>query len=414
MNIVNMAMNYLGPAIISKIASSMGMNNTVVNGLISAALPTVLGSLTGTSRTGAGAGALFDMVKDMAWGGSNNNSLEQAIDGGSVADFSKGGADMLGGLLGGNTIGNMASALGRANGVTSDQAGSILGMIGPVALGALRDRVDEDGMDAAGLAQFLGDQKANVAGAMPASFAGELQSSGLLDSMGDVFGSVTGGVSGAVDAAGNAVSGVADAAGDAVSGASSAVAGAAGAAAGVAGAAAATARDAASGAVDTAGDAVRGAGNAAEATAKKGMGIMPWIILALILAALAWYFYGRGGADMDMAEMPSADSIMVGDVNISDKFNTGLESVTGALGSVTDAASAEAALPQIEAFGTSLDEIGGMEMPDSAKGIFGGLVSTAIGSLQPLIDSVLGMDGVGDILGPVLPGIMEKLTALAG
>ena len=171
MNIVNMAMSYLGPTIVNKIASSLGINNTIVNGLISAALPSLLGGLTGSSRSGSGAGALFDAVKDMAWGGSDENVLESALDGGNVADFTKGGGSMLGGLLGGNMMDGLAGALGRSQGVTQDQAGSLLGMLGPVVLGSLKDRVQSDGLDAAGLAGFLNDQKGNIAQAMPANFA---------------------------------------------------------------------------------------------------------------------------------------------------------------------------------------------------------------------------------------------------
>lgn len=396
MNIVNMAMTYIGPVIVKKIASSMGLNNAVVEGLIGAALPSVLGAFTGSSRTGAGAGALFDAIKDMAWGGSDSNILEQALDGGNLADFSKGGGDMLGGLLGGKTMDGLAGALGRSQGVSQEQAGSLLGLLGPVALGSLKDRVDGDGLDAAGLASFLGDQQSNIAGAMPAAFAGELQGSGLMDSFGDVFGSLTGGVAGAADAA---------------SGAASA---AVGAATGAAAAAAGAATSAAAGAADAAGDAARGAADAAEATAKKGMGILPWIIGAVVLAGLAWFFLG--GSKPEMAELPSAESIMVGDVNLSEKFSTGLEGFTGALGSVTDVASAEAALPNIEAFGGQLDEISGMagDLPDAAKGVFGGLIGTAMETIQPMIESAIGIEGVGDILGPVLEGIMEKLGGLAG
>ena len=407
MNIMNMAMGYIGPIIVKKIASSMGLSNSVVEGLIGAALPSIMGAFTGSSRTAAGAGALFDSIKDMAWGGSDSNVLEQALDGGNIADFTKGGGDLLGGLLGGKTMDGLAGALGRSHGVDQGQAGSLLGMLGPIAMGALKDRVSEDGLDAAGLASFLGDQQSNIASAMPAGLVGELRGTGLMDSFGDAFGSLTGSVGDAASAATGAVAGAASAA----TGAAGAAVGAAG---GLAASAADAAGDAARGAANVAGSAASAAGDAAEATAKKGMGLLPWIIIAAIVAALAWFFLG--GSEPEMADIPAADSIMAGDVNLSETFSTGLEGFTGALGSVKDAASAEAALPAIEGFGAQLEDISGMagDLPDAAKGVFGSVIATALETVKPMIESAIGIDGVGDILGPVLSGIVEKLTALAG
>jgi len=72
MNIVSMAMGYLGPTIVSKVAKSMGMSDSIVTKMIGLALPSILGGLTGSSRSGAGAGALFDAVSKMNWGGGNS------------------------------------------------------------------------------------------------------------------------------------------------------------------------------------------------------------------------------------------------------------------------------------------------------------------------------------------------------
>ena len=385
MNIVSMAMNYLGPSIVSKIASSLGVNNTIVNGLISAALPSILGAVTGTSRTGAGAGALFDAIGKMDWGGSDSNVLESALDGGGIADFAKGGGDMLGGLLGGNVMETLAGALGKSQGVTSEQAGSILGMLGPVALGSLKDQVVDQGLDASGLAQFLGDQQSNIAGAMPAGFAGELQGLGLFDQLGDAAGSVR-----------EMAEGLAEPAQAAYASASETVADTAGAA------------------TETVREAVRDVNNAAAGAAKGGVGILPWIIGLVAVVAGGWYFL----AGSDVPEVPDVPTveIMAGDTNIGEEFTGALDGFTSSLGTVTDAASAEAALPDLEGFGASLDNIGGMvdQLPEAAKGPFAGMIGGALETVTPLIENVLGIEGVGDILGPVLNGVIEKLTALAG
>lgn len=384
MNIVSMAMNYLGPTIVSKIASSLGVNNTIVNGLISAALPSILGAFTGSSRTGAGAGALFDAIGKMDWGGSDNNLLESALDGGGIADFAKGGGDLLGGLLGGNVVESLAGALGQSQGVTNEQAGSILGMVGPIALGSLKDQVADQGLDAAGLAQFLGDQQSNIAGAMPAGFAGQLQGLGLFDQLGEATGSVREMAEGMAEPAQAAYASVSE-----------------------------TVADTAGAATDTVREAVRDVNEAAGA-AKGGVGILPWIIGLVAVVAGGWYFL----AGSDVPEVPDvpAVEIMAGDTNIGEEFTGALDGFTTSLGTVTDAASAEAALPDLEGFGASLDNIGGLvdQLPEAAKGPFSGMIGGALEQVTPLIENVLGIEGVGAILGPVLNGVIEKLTALAG
>jgi len=100
MNIVSMAMGYLAPKVVSKIAKSMGIPEGIATSLIGMALPSILGGLTGSSRSSAGAGALFDAVSKMTWGGGNSNPLEAALDVGGAADFAQSGGGMLAGLMG--------------------------------------------------------------------------------------------------------------------------------------------------------------------------------------------------------------------------------------------------------------------------------------------------------------------------
>jgi len=196
------------------------------------------------------------------------------------------------------------------------------------------------------------------------------------------------------------------------------------------------ARSGVSGAVDAAQGAAGAVGNAAHGAAdattgalreavtsgkdavdnvRSGPGIWPWVIIGLLAAAIAWYFIGRPDS-VEVAVPDVSQSIMVGDVNLSDKLSTSLDGFSTAMGSITDADSATAALPQLEAFGGQLDEIGGLaaNLPESAQGVFGGLIGGALSTVQPLIENVMGMAGVGDAVGPILQTILGKLTALAG
>jgi hypothetical protein len=60
MNIVSMAMQYLSPMIIDKLATSLGINSTIARTAIGAILPSILGGIVGkatASKTPACSGS---------------------------------------------------------------------------------------------------------------------------------------------------------------------------------------------------------------------------------------------------------------------------------------------------------------------------------------------------------------------
>lgn len=180
MNLMNMAMKYVGPMVAQQIATKLGIGGPIANKLIAAALPAILGSIIGKSKTSSGLGSLMNLVS-----GDNTpepKALESAFsDGGDIDALANSGGSMLEGLLGGQGMGALSSALGKHAGVDQAQAGGLLGMLAPAALGTIGSQVAESSMDGPALASFLKDQEANVAQAMPSDFAKQLGSSGVLD-----------------------------------------------------------------------------------------------------------------------------------------------------------------------------------------------------------------------------------------
>lgn len=366
MNIMNMAMRYLGPVVANKAASMLGINNSIATKLIAAALPSIMASLVGKSSSGGGAGALFDMLKSPNLG--SPSGLEAALDGPGAADMASAGGGMLTDLLGGNAMGALTKALGGYGGANEDQTKGLLGLVGPVALGSLQEQVTEQGLDAAGLASFLSDQKGNIAQSVPGDFAPALQSSGFLGDfempdMAGLAGSVTG-------AATEKVSEMAEAATEFVPEMS------------------------------------------APEMPKSG-GMMKWIIGAVVVAGLGWFFLG--GNTPEMPDVAGVD-MSVGDVNVGEQFTGVVENIKTTVGGITDGASAESAVPALEGINTQLDEITGLadQLPDVAKGPFQSIVGTAISTLKPMIDGAIESSGAGAILQPIADSMLEKLTGLAG
>ncbi len=511
MSIVNTAMRFLGPAVVSKIASMLGINNTLANRAIAAALPAIMAAIAGRASSPSGAQSLLNMAKGQDQGVLNN--FESAISGTDGGLIQQNGLNNLSGLLGDNALGSLSNAMGGNLGMNEATSRSLLGLVGPVALGSLGEEVSRNNLDPAGLAQFLEGQKEHIAEAIPNDFAAQLEGTGLLDSIkgnlgglgglasgaaaaaggvamsardaaadvggavGDVAGGIgdaardaVSGVGGAVgdiaggigDAASDAVSGVGDIAGeiggaarDAASGGISGAGALAGGAVAAAGAAAMSARDAVTDAGDAVGDAagsvrdgaerayagaserVRDAGSAVrdtagdaydsardaghatargvEQTTRSGFGWLKWLLPLILLAALAWYFLGN----MTKPEMPGAaleQSMTVGDVNVAESFRGTVDDLKTSFGSITDVESAQAALPGLTEAAGKVEGLSGMaeNLSGPAKGAFGGMVSTALAALRPMIETAVGLPGVGPIIEPVVTPMLEQLDAMAG
>ena len=181
MNLVSMAMQYLAPVIINKIAGSLGLGQGLVGKAISAALPAILAGLAGSASKSGGAGALASILGKQDPGLLGN--LGNLIGGGGQQQLIDGGTSALSSLLGGSQSNALASAVGKFAGIDAGKSSSLLGMLAPVVLGTLAKEQKSSGLDAAGLANLLSGQKSNIAAAMPAGFSDLLQGSGILDSV---------------------------------------------------------------------------------------------------------------------------------------------------------------------------------------------------------------------------------------
>ena len=111
----------------------------------------------------------------------------------------------------------------------------------------------------------------------------------------------------------------------------------------------------------------------------------------------------------------AAGNFKVGDVDLSKDLTGWIDGLQESLGSITDADSAKAALPKLEEANTQLDGLLGMtdKLPASAKGMFAGVIKNALDGLKDKVEKVTGIPGVGEIVKPILDGIVEKLSKAA-
>jgi hypothetical protein len=379
-NLVSVVMQFLTPDMIAKIASVLGLDRNVTQKAVAGAIPALLASLADVASSPNGARQLTNTLTQQS---SSIESLRNLVGGAGQNLLAETGANMLSGLFGGGTLDTMAQTLGKFAGIGEGTSKSMLGMLGPVVLGALGQQQRSAGLDAGGLASLLTSQKDQIAAAMPSGLADQLSAAGLID-----------GVAGSARSAAAAAS----AAGGRIAEASERT--------------------------------VYQAGQAASAaTRSTATSQWPyWLVAALVLGGLGWFALGPSGEDtVAQAPPPSTTrttpstvglaptDLTVGGMNLANQVNSSVGSLRTVLPGITDAASAQAALPKIKEATAQLNEVSSRatQLSPEGKSTLAKLIVAAPPAINQMCDKVLAMPGAGDIAKPAIDELRGKLDALA-
>ena len=177
-NLVSVVMQFLTPDMIAKIASVLGLDRNVAQKTIAGAIPALLASLADVASTPNGARQLTNTLTQQS---GSLESLKNLVGGAGQNLVADSGSNMLAGLFGSGTLDTMAQTMGKFAGIGEGTSKSMLGMLGPVVLGALGQQQRSMGLDASGLASLLTSQKDQIAAAMPSGLADQLSAAGLID-----------------------------------------------------------------------------------------------------------------------------------------------------------------------------------------------------------------------------------------
>jgi hypothetical protein len=178
-NLVARITDTLGPVIVGRIASSLGLNETATQKAIVAAIPALLAAFISYVSKPQGATKLNDVVKKQEPGVLS--SLASVIGGSGQKALIDEGASVLTSLLGGKTLSGLASAVGQYAGIGESGSKSLMGLLGPMVLGVLGHEHRNRGLDASGLASLLTSEKDTVQAALPSGFSKYLSQAGILD-----------------------------------------------------------------------------------------------------------------------------------------------------------------------------------------------------------------------------------------
>ena len=334
---------------ISKLGSMLGLDKNMVTKAITAAVPALLAALAGTASKAGGAKTLADTVSKQD--DSLLDNLGDLFSGGDAADK---GSSMLSSVLGNEGLGQIGGVLSKFTGVGESSSSKLLGLLGPVVLGAVGKQAK--GMDASGLADLLAGQKDNIASALP---------SGL----GKMLGSAVPGISGLLDSA--------------------------------------------TGAAESATEAAQGVAREAKAAGSSlGRLIVPAILALLaimLLPKMCKKAEDAGNAVKDKVA-DTAGAVTDGTKFISEASDL-IKSATESLGSITDGASASAAIPQLRDITTKIGGLEGMlaKLPASVQ-------STVHSALRPLIaklrETAASIPVVGGQIKPVLDEMFGHLDKM--
>jgi hypothetical protein len=153
-----------------------------------------------------------------------------------------------------------------------------------------------------------------------------------------------------------------------------------------------------------------------------------WAIPAIIIAGGLWYFLSGPSTTTPPApeatqtqpapETPPADQsagINIDGVDVTKSINDVVGGLTTTLGTVTDATTAQAALPKLQELGATADKVAGVaaKFTPEQKTAVGGLLATALPAAKAAAEKALAANGVGDVLKPVVDGLFAKLEGLA-
>ena len=362
MNLVDLIKSQITPDMIGKLAGQLGTSETQAKSAVGAAVPTLLSALAGSASQAGGAQKMLSALSGL---GSMGDMLS-----GASADK---GSGLLSSLLGGGTVSGIVSLLSKFLGLGGDPTTKLLGYLAPMVLGGVMSSFKGKTPDAAGLTNLFAENKSAIANAIP---------SGL--SLANIPGFT----------------------------------------------------NASEADRSTATTATRNVGRAAETATDAASPLkylLPLLGLAAVLGGLWWVFNQAPAVPAPAVKAPVVVTPRVPEVTMPTvpaipnvpaipaealKLGTDLTgwftSLTGSLGGITDAATAEAALPKLKDAASQLESAKSVfdTLPAPGKTSVLSIITSNLGGLRDLIAKIASIPGVGGLVKPVTDSILNTLTAM--
>lgn len=365
-NIVSTVMQYITPDTVGRVSTALGLDRGKTQSAIGAAVPGLLASFSGLASRPDGAQRLAEAARQHSGALDNISGM---FAGNGQSGIVEKGSQLLSSLLGSGNSSALANAVGSFSGIGRGAGTSLLGMAVPFVLGALAKHGGRD-IDGAGLASMFAGQRDNIAAALPSGFRKMLGGTDLLHSIDT--GRTTESTRTMTDTPRTAT--------------------------------------AASYAASDPGRRTHAV------TTHSSSRWLYWAIPILALAAIALYMLSRPDTgERNVRVAASSDQGLVVDgVNIGNQLNSAMNGFRTTLTGITDAASAERAVPQLQQIGSQLDQIAGLksQLSPNQRTTLNGMIAPAMTAIRDQSNRTLAIPGVADVIKPTVDSVMSKLTAL--
>lgn len=353
MNLVSIALQYLAPALVGKLASGLGLGQGITEKIVKVAVPVILASLASKAAKPDGARALFDVLGKQDTGLLGR--LSSVLGSPQQKTIAEQGSNVLGSLLGTASLGSLVGAVSKFSGASQSATGGLIGMLAPIVLGTLSQQQKSSNLDAGGIAKLLGDQKSNIVAAIPGDLSKLLAGTGLLDAV------------------------LPKSSGSAASGATSSST----------------------------------ASSGSHAAPAKPFNGWPWA--ALVAAAALLWGSTFSGPPSPWSSIPAPPRLMAGDTDVAGELDSQLRGLHGLLAGVRDKTTAEQALPRLRVANAAIERLEGAsrQLPGESKRVLGGYVASWLPLLTPMITQLAGNSAVAPLVKPLLDGLASRLQGIA-
>lgn len=168
MNLVKDIVDRCSGDILNQIGAKLGVDEDAAGDAVQAAVPAMLGGLASIASREDGARKLTSAISSL--GSSSMDDMAGMLRGDADALANR-GSGLLSSLFGDGMIASLAGALGKYAGLTSGSIKSLLAMLAPMVLGKVASAWKAKGGTPQALTNLFAEQRHNIAEAMPSGFS---------------------------------------------------------------------------------------------------------------------------------------------------------------------------------------------------------------------------------------------------
>jgi OmpA-OmpF porin, OOP family len=170
-NLLDMAKSYFSNELISKASSHLGESEGGISKVISAAIPSLIGTIADKASSHDGANSVMQMASEQNDSGILG-SLGGFFNSDSNSSLLSKGSSIIGSLFGNGGQSNMLTTLiSSFAGVKGSSVGTIISMAAPALLGLIGKHSKDNNMSASSMASMLGEQKKSAMSMLPEGFS---------------------------------------------------------------------------------------------------------------------------------------------------------------------------------------------------------------------------------------------------